>query len=104
MDDIGRVHEHQSSQELVDKVLDVIIGQVLSGIYHPVQVGLHQFCDDIDIGVTSPSFRTEQVNKSNNIVMLKKFYMMNDVTEELDLPYDSLSINKIIKGIDNLHG
>ena len=41
MQNISRMHEQQSSEYLISKVLYVILTKILSWIYHPMQVGLH---------------------------------------------------------------
>ena len=49
MDNIGRVYVQTSSKKLVHEVLTMIVGEVLSGVYDSVHVGLHQLRDDIDV-------------------------------------------------------
>ena len=57
MDDVGRVHEQETPQDLVNEVLDVVVTEFLSGVDHPMQVGLHQISDDIDVIVIGPCLR-----------------------------------------------
>ena len=59
MDHIGRVHKQQTSQQLVDKVLDMVVWQVLPGINDPMQVCLHELRNNIDVSVACSSFRPE---------------------------------------------
>lgn len=53
MKDIGRVHSLEGSQGLVDKVLAVVVGQVL-GADDTVHIRLHQF---LKVHVSQPAFR-----------------------------------------------
>lgn len=49
MEDIGRVNVLQPTQDLVQKVADVIIAELL-GLQQLVQVCLHQVLDDVAAG------------------------------------------------------
>lgn len=78
VDDIGRVHEQQTSENLIDEVLDVVVGQVLSRIDHSVQIGLHQLGYYVNIGVACTGFGFQQVNQPYDVLVLEKFciYLM----------------------------
>ena len=49
MNDAGWVHKKNASQNLVNKVLDVILTEVLTRIYDSMKVSLHEVCDDVDV-------------------------------------------------------
>jgi hypothetical protein len=73
MYDIGGVHEEQAAEYLIDKVLDVVIAEFLPRVDHPVQVGLHEVGDDVDVSVASACFGLEDVQQPDDIVMLEEF-------------------------------
>lgn len=47
MEDVGRVHCFEGAEGLVDKVLAVVVGEVL-GSDDAVHVGFHEFLDEVD--------------------------------------------------------
>lgn len=53
MEDVGRVHVLEATQDLVDKVLAVIISEGLWRGDDLVKVGVHQFGDNIYIFVVA---------------------------------------------------
>ena len=48
VDDVGRVEGLEGAEGLVDKVLGVVVGEVL-GADDAVHVGLHQLLDEVDL-------------------------------------------------------
>lgn len=72
MDDVSRVHVEQSTEHLVDEVLDVVFGEILLAIDDAMQVGLHEFGDDVDVGVAGLALRLEQINQSDYVFVREK--------------------------------
>lgn len=66
------MHEQQSSQDLVDEVLDVVVAELLPGVYDSVQVGLHQLSYDVDVVVAGPSLGLEDVEQPHDVVVLEE--------------------------------
>lgn len=62
MKDVGGVHEEQSAQDLVDEVLYVFVTELLTRVDDPVEVGLHQVGDDVNVGIASPCLRLENID------------------------------------------
>ena len=49
MDDLCRVQVLDTSQDLVEKYFNVVLGQVLRRYYDLVQIRLHEFSDHVDL-------------------------------------------------------
>ena len=49
MDDICRVDVEKASEDLINKVLDVLVAQRLAGLDDLTQVCVHQFCCDVHV-------------------------------------------------------
>lgn len=73
MDDVGRMHKEKSSEYLIDKILDVIVGEVLPRINDSMEVSLHEVSDDVNIGVIGAGLRFENVQQSDDVIVLEKF-------------------------------
>ena len=67
------MHKEHSPEYLVDEILNVIIGEFLPGIDDPVQICFHEFCDYINICISSSGFRLQDIDDPNDIVMMEKF-------------------------------
>lgn len=74
MNDISRMHEEKSSQNLIDKVLNVVVTQFLARIDDSMEVRLHQISDDVYVGVACSRFWLENVEEPNDIIVLEKLY------------------------------
>ena len=72
MNDVGWMHKEEPSQDLIDKVLNVIVAEFLAREDDSVKVCLHEISDDVYVSVASPGFRLEDVEESNDIIVLKK--------------------------------
>ena len=83
MDDISRVHIEKATKQLVDKVLNMVLGEVLSRVNDPMQVSFHEFSDNVDIGVACLGFWLEQVDHIDDILMLKEFFIKRWVLSSL---------------------
>ena len=73
MDDVSRMHEEKSSEYLIDKILDVIVGEFLPRINDSMEVSLHEVSDDVNIGVIGACLRLENVQQSDDVIVLEKF-------------------------------
>ena len=49
MDDVRRVHEEHRPEDLVDKIVDMLLGELLLRVDDPMKVGLHELSNDVDI-------------------------------------------------------
>ena len=84
-----------ATQQLVHKVLDVVISQVLPRVDHSVHVSLHQVSDDVDVLVASLSRGPSNVDQGNDVIVVKEF-------QKLDLTHNSLRVNKVFESLGNL--
>jgi hypothetical protein len=73
MNDISRMHKQEPSQNLIDKVLNVVVRQILSRVDNSMQVSLHELCDNVNISVASSGFGFQNINDSYDVIMLEKF-------------------------------
>ena len=73
MDDVGRMHKEKSSEYLIDKILDVIVGEFLPRINDSMEVSLHEVSDNVNIGVIGAGLRLENVQQSDDVIVLEKF-------------------------------
>ena len=73
MDHISRVHEEESSEQLVNKILNMVFREILARVDYSVQIRFHKFSDDINIVVAGFVFRFEQVNHIDNILVFEEF-------------------------------
>ena len=73
MNDVGRMHEKDTPEDLVDKILNMVVAEILPGIDNPVQVSLHKVSYDIDIGIVGLGLGFEDVQQPDDVVVLKKF-------------------------------
>lgn len=71
MDDVGGVHEEESAQDLVDEVLHVVLAEFLAGVDDAVEVGLHEFGDDVDVVVAGAPLGPEHVQQPDDVVVLE---------------------------------
>lgn len=67
------MHEEQSTQNLVDKVLNMIITELLPRIDHSMKIGFHEISDDINVSVTCFCFRFKYIDDSNDIIVFEEF-------------------------------
>ena len=83
MEDVGGVHEEQPAQDLVDEVLDVLVAQLLPGVDHAVQVGLHQLRDDVDVLVAGARLGPQDVHEADDVVVLEELWVGGRVLSSL---------------------
>ncbi len=81
MDDVGWVHEEESSEDLIDEILDVVVAEFLSGIDDPMQIGFHEVSDDVDVIIVGACFWAKDVEQSDDVVVLEKLWNERKVTE-----------------------
>ena len=73
MNDIGRMHKEKSSENLVDKILNVVVRQVLTRVNDSMKVCFHQLGNYVDVSVASAGFGFEQVNEAYDILVFEEF-------------------------------
>ena len=73
MNDVGRVHEEDAPEDLVYKILNVVVAEILPGVDDPVQIGLHEVGYDVDIGVVGLGLGLEDVQQPDDVVVLEEF-------------------------------
>lgn len=62
VDDVGRVKVVAATQELVHKVLHVLVGKLLSRVNDSVHVSLHQLGDNVNIFIASRGWGLQHIN------------------------------------------
>jgi hypothetical protein len=92
---MSRVYVLQSSKYLIDKILNVLICQLILRIDNFVQISFHEVQNHVDVLEWLSWSRGNQVTKANNILVV-------EMPKKLHLANDSLSIDKIVKGLGNL--
>ena len=58
MNDVGRVHIEKPFEHLPDKILNMLVWEVLLGVDDSVEVGFHEFSDDVDVFIARSGSRT----------------------------------------------
>ena len=71
MQHIGAVDMFESLQHLIGKVLAVLIGEFVFGVYNFVHVGFHEVKYDIDILKVVFAVWSDQVCDGNNLLSNK---------------------------------
>ena len=72
MDNVRRVNVEAASEQLIHKILAVVVRQVLPGVYDPVHICLHQVCNNIDIFVASGAWRFLHVYKPDDVLVVEE--------------------------------
>jgi hypothetical protein len=62
VDDVGRVKVVAATQELVHKVLHVLVGKLLSRVNDSMHVSLHQLGDNVNIFIASRGWGLQHIN------------------------------------------
>ena len=57
MNNISGVHEKDAPEYLIDKILDVIVTELLPGVYDTMKICLHEVCYDVYIVVVGAGLR-----------------------------------------------
>lgn len=73
MNDIGRMDIKHAPQNLVEKILNVLIGEILTGIYNSVQIRFHQVSKDVNVGKTGTSGRLSYLTDVDDVLMIEEF-------------------------------
>lgn len=88
--------EFQAAQDLVNKILRMLVCQFLCGADNPFQITFEQLCDNVKcveiLGFGGPS---HDIHDFDDIVMVTK------VTQQLDLSQYPFSIDKILEHAGN---
>lgn len=80
-----------ASQQLIHEILAVIVGEVLSGIDNSMHIGFHEVSNNIDIFIPCHGWWLLHVDKSNNVLMIKEFYITKtrNISKWINFPYKS---------------
>lgn len=63
----------QAFEDLVDEVADVVFGEVLTGVDDAVQVGLHEFGEDVVVVVATAGFGELEVEDADDVLVFEVF-------------------------------
>ena len=67
-----------TTQQLVHKVLTMIVCQFLTGVDNSMHICLHEVGDDVDVLVTRWCRWLLHINQSNDIFMIEEFYTKDE--------------------------
>ena len=73
MDNIGAMDVEASSQELVHKILAMIVSEVLSRVNDSMHICFHEVSNDVDIFESCLSWWLLNIHQTNNVLMIKEF-------------------------------
>ena len=73
MNDIGRMHEKKPSKNLIDKILNVVLSEVLPWINDSMQVCFHKLSNDINVYISSSRLWLKYIYKADDVLVLEKF-------------------------------
>ena len=74
MDNVRGVNVEAASQQLIHKILAMVVGQVLSRVDYPVHVRLHQVRNNVDILVAGRARRFLHVHQADDILVIEELY------------------------------
>ena len=80
---VRRVHKEESSQYLIDKVLDVLIAEFLSRVDDAVEVCLHKIGDDVDVGIACFGLRLENIDQADDVVVFEELWVRGKILRSL---------------------
>eukprot|EP00612_Vaucheria_litorea_P005097 CAMPEP_0171459654 /NCGR_PEP_ID=MMETSP0945-20130129/4849_1 /TAXON_ID=109269 /ORGANISM="Vaucheria litorea, Strain CCMP2940" /LENGTH=145 /DNA_ID=CAMNT_0011985711 /DNA_START=817 /DNA_END=1254 /DNA_ORIENTATION=+ len=87
----------QASQNLVEEVLEMLVGEGLSAGNDAVHVALHEIRDDVDVTEVSGVMR-----QTHNIGDVDYVLVSIEVPQKLDFPQNSLRVGQIAEHIADL--
>ena len=74
MDNVGRVNVKAASQELIHEILAMVVCQILARVNDSMHISFHKICNDVNIFITNLRWRLLDINKTNDIFVIKEFY------------------------------
>lgn len=74
MNNIRRVDVQAASEQLVHEILAVIVSEVLSWIYDPMHIGLHEVSNDVDVLIAGLRGWLLHVDEADNIFVVEELY------------------------------
>ena len=95
MDNVSRMHVVAASQHLEQKVLQMIVCKVLSGVNDAVHISFHKLCNDVDILEAGLSWWFGYIKYLDNVLMVKEF-------EQSNFSHNSLRIDQVFESIGYL--
>jgi hypothetical protein len=67
--DASRVDIFETFEDLIDKELEVRVGEFLWGTDNLVEIGIHEFVDDVDVVATLGDGGAEDVDNADNVIL-----------------------------------
>ena len=95
MDDVCCVHVVATGEHLEHEILQVVIGQVLSGVNDTVHIGLHQLSNNVDVLIPSGRRWPGDIQNFDYIFVLKEF-------QKADFSNNTLGIDEILESLWHL--
>ena len=94
---LGAVYRLEAAQDLVDKVLYVVVRELLLGVDDVVQVGVEQLGDEVHVlpVLNLPAVGHHDVLQAEHVLVL-------EVLEQPHLAKHPLAVDRILKGIADL--
>ena len=94
---LGAVHGLEPAQDLVDEVLDVVVGERLLRVDDVVQVGVEQLGHEVDIlPVLDPA------SVGHHDVLEAKHVLVLEVLQQPHLPQHPLAVDRVLEGVADL--
>ena len=98
MDNVGRVKELESTQNLINEVLNVLSEQLLTRSNNTTEIGLHQFAHQVDIAEYFALLGyVDDVEQAEDV-------LMHQVLHDYNLAQHALRINQILHMAQLLDG
>jgi hypothetical protein len=90
--DFSRVQVLDTSEDLIQKHLDMILGQVLRRYNDFMQIGLHELCDHIDLLKEVDVRRLKDIQAREDVIVFKE-------THHLELTKDAFGANQALEDV-----
>lgn len=72
VDDVCGVHVEEPPEDLVDEVLDVLVGEFLAGVDDAVEVCFHELGDDVDVVEAGLGVGLVDVEEADDVLVLEE--------------------------------
>jgi len=76
----------QSSEDLINEILNMLITKFLSGVNNSMQIRFHELKNHVDILISCGCIRPDNIHQLNHIVVIERL-------QQLDLSNDSFCID-----------
>jgi len=95
VDDVGFVHLVRAFEDLLHEELQVVVGEVLLGVNYFVQVGFHQFGDQLDVLLARAGRRTLDVSQRHYVGVVEEL-------KQLDFALDAFGVDEVLESFGHL--